>query len=57
MNKQYEEFEKAVKAIRENVGVLKSREEFMEFDKLISGVEKKCVASLIEDFLWGNEWK
>ena len=54
MEKEYKDLEKAVKAIHERVEELRGKEEFREFDKLITGVEKKCVASLIEDFFWGD---
>jgi len=54
MNKEYENLEKAVKAIRERVEELRGKEEFRDLDKLIAGVEKKCVASLVEDFFWGD---
>ena len=54
METEYAILEKAVKGIRERVEELRGKEEFREFDKLISGVEKKCVAALIEDFFWGD---
>lgn len=57
MDKEYKDLEVAVISIRERVNELKGKEEFREFEKLITGVEKRCVATLIEDFFWGKKWK
>ena len=54
MEKKYKDLEEAVKAVHEQVEELRGKEEFRGFDKLITGVEKKCVASLLEDFFWGD---
>lgn len=49
-----EELTKAVKAVLANKKLLEEELEVGEFGGLIDGVTKRCVASLIEDFLWGE---
>ena len=52
--KEYGDLEKAVKDVLEKVEVLKGKEEFRGLEKLVDGVGKKCIATLIEDFYWGD---
>ena len=52
--REYVNLERAVKNVQQRVKHLKGKEEFAEFGRIIDGMEKKCIATLIEDFYWGD---
>lgn len=54
MNKKQEDFEKAVKALQASADELKEGEALRGFENVLNGMVKKGVASLIEDYLWGE---
>lgn len=54
MNRNQEEFEKAMKALLERVEELRGVEVLAGFGKILDGMARKGVASLIDDYLWGD---
>ena len=54
MNKKQEEFKKAVEAVQARAQELEEIPGLGMFGKLFQGMVMKSVASLAEDYLWGE---